>query len=175
MGLNKINSKDINQNGYNKNSTTPDKIGAIFIYPVDYTPDDCLPCDGYILNKEDYPKLFNIVGSKFNTGEESSKQFRIPDFNITGRFLQPGVNVGNKLQAGLPNITGGVAIGYGHNGSIYSGAFYKGTNGCNTQSAAETGTSLISLFSASRSNDIYGKSSTVQPSSQIVHICIKYK
>lgn|SRR5574344_2709334 len=166
MGLNKIKSKDINQNGYNKNSRTPDKIGALFTYPVDFTPDDCLPCDGFVLNIEDYKKLFDVIGNKFNTGTETESEFRIPDFNVTGRFLQPGGNVGTKIEAGLPNHNHSVVAFYWN----YPGAAEEG------RGAPDYGNHLtLQTTYASVSNPIYGRSSTVQPPAQVVHICIKYK
>ena len=36
---------------------------------------------------------------------EKSDEFRIPDYNITKRFLQPGDNVGALIEAGLPTHT----------------------------------------------------------------------
>ena len=84
------------------------------------------------------------------------------------------------MAAGLPNITGGTNAGT-HTGGMYaswlSGAFYNTTQ---TNESKQVGgtynlSDRILMFDASRSNSIYGKSSTVQPSSQIVHICIKYK
>ena len=118
------------------------------------------------------------IGTKFNTGSESSDEFRIPDYNVTGRFLQPGANVGVQIAAGLPNITGGwnnVGVEPGYNSA--SGAFYQNNiGGTFFYHASGRGGSVGGFyFNASRSSAVYGKSSTVQPSSQIVHICIKYK
>ena len=106
MGIQNLQSNEINQNGYHKNILTQDKIGALFIFPNGYVPNDCLACDGYILKILDYSSLYNIIGKDYNKGDEKSDEFRIPDYNISGRFLQPGTsNFGAVKSAGLPNIT----------------------------------------------------------------------
>lgn len=171
MEISNIKTKEINQNGYHKNILTRDKIGFIFIAPILITPDDCLACDGYVLKINDYKKLFAVIGTKFNSGSEAIDEFRIPDFNITGRFLQPGTNIGKQIAAGLPNITG---VGsYDDNNGTWSGACVKGSAGGYIGDGSATG--YLLKIDASKSNAIYGKSSTVQPPSQIVHLVIKYK
>lgn len=90
MKILNIKTKDINQNGYHKNILTPSKIGFIFIAPIKITPEDCLACDGYVLKIMDYKKLYSVIGKNFNSGNEAEDEFRIPDYNITQNFLQPG-------------------------------------------------------------------------------------
>ena len=165
-------TNEINQNGYNFNLLTKNKIGFLYIAPVNVVPEDCLACDGYILKIADYRKLHAVIGTTFNTGSEASDEFRIPDYNITGRFLQPGANVGTQISAGLPNITGGNTVVSPYNSTPY-GAFATTSGSQNIHGGGEWYS--VSNFNASRSSSIYGKSSTVQPPSQIVHVCIKYK
>lgn len=165
-------TNEINQNGYNFNLLTKNKIGFLHIAPVNIVPEDCLACDGYALKIEDYKKLYSVIGTTFNTGDEAPDEFRIPDYNITKRFLQPGKNTGIQVSAGLPNITGGNTIVSPYRSTPY-GAFAKTTGSQNIHGGGEWYS--VSNFDASRSSDIYGNSSTVQPQSQIVHICIKYK
>src|SRR5574344_2228581 len=176
--LSKLKTNNLNQNGYNRNTKTLEKIGMIFISPIAYTPNDCLPCDGFVLNKNDYINLFNVIGNIFNIGTETENEFRIPDFNISGRFLQPGGNVGTKLQAGLPNITANWGENLGYQVPYYStGAVWTNNVNCGRPTAAVNLDYDGGIFylDASRSNAIYGKSSTVQPPSQIIRTCIKYK
>lgn len=79
---------------------------------------------------------------------------------------------GKKIEAGLPNITGNPLLGgeniYGNNSP--SGAFYKkgrdGVYGYPQDITNDTGSKLY--FDASKSNDIYGKSKTVQPPAYVV-------
>lgn len=42
MEIKQVKHSYLNQNGYNKNSLTKERIGTLFIYPIDFTPDDCL-------------------------------------------------------------------------------------------------------------------------------------
>lgn len=178
MEISNLKTREINQNGYHKNILTRDKIGFIFIAPILITPNDCLACDGYVLKIADYKKLFAVIGTKFNSGSEATDEFRIPDFNITGRFLQPGTNIGNQVAAGLPNITGGYHnLGIEPGGTDVTGAFYNhNCGGSFFYHASGRGGNLGGFYmNASRSSAIYGKSSTVQPPSQIVHLVIKYK
>lgn len=187
MGINNLKTNEVNQNGYNKNILTLEKIGALFIFPNGYVPSDCLACDGYILKILDYTNLYNIIGKDYNKGNEKADEFRIPDYNITGLFLQPGSkNFGKVNAAGLPNITGSF-LPRGDSGcypyfdySFANGAFSKSAQGGNSLPYENAGGSSAAKvgafnFNAQNSNAIYGKSTTVQPPSQIVHICIKYK
>jgi hypothetical protein len=72
---------------------------------------------------------------------------------------------GETVEAGLPNITGEFTGGCG--GS--SGAFAYKTNTSGGQDGGSYKES-INTFDASRSNNIYGKSSTVQPPAYLVNV-----
>ena len=70
------------------------------------------------------------------------------------------------LEAGLPNITGDTALRFSSSQSnLLKGAFYTDPNDISQRGAWETGTEKNNaiFFCASRSNSIYGNSSTVQP------------
>ncbi len=176
MKINKLKTPNINQNGYHKNFLTKERIGALFIYPIDFTPDDCLSCEGYSLLISDYEELYKVIGEKFNKIGDDDGTFRIPDYNISKRFLQPGNNAGNTIEAGLPDIEGGYR-NHGWSGDSYYGACYDNFPSFNYYGGGNTAITNRNgfKFKASFSNAIYGNSTTVQPSSQIVHICIKYK
>ena len=166
MKISNLTTNQLNQNGYNKNSQTRDKIGALYTFPIDYTPHDCLSCEGFVLKIDDYKVLYSIIGKKFNKGTEASDEFRIPDYNITKRFLQPGTAVGTLIEAGLPTHTHTFTM----NRTDKSG----NDTDC-VWSYGENRNGAAKVTSSAPSNAIYGKSSTVQPPSQVVHICIKYK
>ena len=87
MEIKNIKTNTLNQNSYTINKLTPDQIGSLIIYPVSYTHENTLPCDGYVLLIEDYQLLYSVIGKQFNTGSEQENEFRIPDYNISGRFL----------------------------------------------------------------------------------------
>ena len=174
MKLLKLNTNEINQNGYHINKLTCNKIGFIYIAPANIIPDDCLACDGYVLKISDYKKLYSAIGKTYNTGAEYDDEFRIPDYNITGRFLQPSKDIGIKIEAGLPNHRHDIGL------DNYSGSKY-GTRTTSTNSKqagwGQAASNALSGYTsyASDSNALYGKSSTVQPPAQTVHLCIKYK
>ena len=185
MKISNLITNEVNQNEYHFNKLTRNKIGILYVAPVNIVPEDCLACDGYVLKIIDYKKLHSVIGNYFNTGEEAEDEFRIPDYNITGRFLQPNKNVGISINAGLPNITGKIdASNTNANAEAFGETYPDQITGAfegiwGYQSAlpdAQGGTMLRGFdFDASRCNTIYGSSNTVQPPSQTVHICIKYK
>ena len=180
MKINNLATNQLNQNGYNKNRLTKERIGSLFTYPTDYTPEDCLACDGYLVSIADYKDLYAVIGKKFNKKDDATGSFRIPDYNITGRFLQPSSKPGELIAAGLPNITATTDVGGVGSKPIYignpKGAFYSVSTGSIMTRSENTSNKPYGLgFNASRSNAIYGASSTVQPPAQGVHICIKYK
>ena len=85
---------------------------------------------------------------------------------------------GTTVEAGLPNITGQLPgiknIGYGGNNFPISGAFaWTGTESTNGNYSDGDDSPLRlyqAAFDASKSNAIYGRSSTVQPAAYYVHI-----
>ena len=87
-----------------------------------------------------------------------------------GRVLQ-GVKgdqvVGTTVEAGLPNITGGFNK---TKWDSANGAFYFVGSGGTNSNAASGGSGSYVGFDASRSNSIYGKSTTVQPPAYLVNI-----
>lgn len=89
-----------------------------------------------------------------------------------GRVLQ-GVTgeqvAGNTVEAGLPNIKGDSQAVRGFTQHAPNGAFYVGKT--TNWVGSDEGTTVNTIsFDASRSNSIYGKSSTVQPPAYLVNI-----
>ena len=173
MTITDLKTFPLNQNVYHKNVQTQGTIGALYIFPTNYTPDDCFSCDGYSLAISDYPDLYRVVGTTFNQAGDGAGTFRIPNYNVTGRFLQPSKNVGIQINAGLPNITGDFTCRSSHSSGCFTSSYHSVGqaywNNVNNDSF------YLKTFNASLSNGIYGSSNTVQPPSQTVHICIKYK
>ena len=103
----------------------------------------------------------------------------VPDYR--GRFLQgheTGKNVGDRLEAGLPNITGHIrAISENiqtPNEGIATGAFYLIGTLPNLGVSQNFGGKLSYVnFDASRSSRVYGNSTTVQPPAVVVKYIIK--
>lgn len=89
-----------------------------------------------------------------------NKRFKLPrtKFGFTG--LRD--SVGGYVKAGLPNITGSIAVALKSGNRTANGAFYYGDN---TAADQNTNTNTVPLiaFDASRSSSVYGNSNTVQP------------
>lgn len=90
---------------------------------------------------------------------------KFPEINCFVQGLNSMNQLGQMNLAGLPNITGEFnAYGLNNGWGLITGAFESGTP--NYQRADfQGGTSTSAKFDASRSNSIYGRSSTVQPDS----------
>ena len=94
--------------------------------------------------------------------------------------MQPSQNAGGLIEAGLPNITGVTGADAINNSKGLgrgepTGPFYYNGN-ANYNVAVSGGTYSVKVeMDLSRANSIYGNSTSVQPPSQLVHICIKYK
>ena len=158
------------------------KIGATIpvgvIYPFggsnEKVPAGYLPCDGREVSRTEYSALFNAIGTAFGNGD-TINTFNVPD--LRNRFLEgANGNLGNRIEAGLPNITGGIYFDSGTAGKGGWGAF-KDTSYTNTagyQGLVATGNMAIIDIKASNSNPIYGKSTTVQPPAVCVNYIIRY-
>lgn len=85
-----------------------------------------------------------------------------------------GKNANTTIAAGLPNITGTLPGQDSTNTSWWnrvSGAFAKATTGNNKNGITGIDTNNTDVsFSASRSNSIYGNSTTVQPPAYVVNV-----
>lgn len=137
-------------------------------------PDGYLPCDGRAVSRTQYSALFNVIGTSFGNGD-GINTFNVPD--MRGRFPEgANGNLGNRIEAGLPNITGNLNSIMTDGGGSFSGAFYyngkprtRGWMGVDADEVRHIG------FDASRlPNSLYGKSSTVQPPAVCVNYIIKY-
>lgn len=55
-------------------------VGMMADYGGDVAPAGWLLCDGAIKNRVEYPALFAVIGTRFNSSGEGPTQFRMPDF-----------------------------------------------------------------------------------------------
>ena len=153
--------------------------GAIIYFAGDTPPEGFLACTGANLSRVAYPKLFAEIGTKYGEGDGSTT-FALPD----GRdkfFEGANGNVGVSKVAGLPNVTGGFTSRTNYNqtplessGAFSSALDYSGANGVNITEYNSTYPPTQFIFSAARSNPIYGASATVQPPALTLLPCIKY-
>lgn len=139
------------------------QIVTIWGTPAEY--DYLLLCDGSQISAELYPELVAVLGE--NT---------LPD--LLGRFLEGAGSAGVYKEAGLPNIEGQV------NAVLYLGTGTAVSTGALSDTAVADHTNLSGQFAAnhdgnlkfdaSKSNSIYGSSTTVQPYAMTVKYYICY-
>lgn len=130
-------------------------------------PEGWLQCNGAAVSRTTYAALFAVIGTKYGSGDGSTT-FNLP--NLHHRFIE-GTNttseVGQSVSAGLPNISGTIGASW----ISGDGAFKDVENG-NCPGGNLNGPAKID-FSASRSSNLYGSSSTVQPAAVLSLLCIK--
>lgn len=143
------------------------------ILPFDGTnvPSGYLVCNGAAVRRTTYAALFAVLGTRHGEGDGKTT-FNLP--NAHRRFLEMTTTtseVGETVEAGLPNITGQVNLCGAWGGVSNAGALSKrGSTGAPT-GGAQNGVNVY--FDASASRSTYGSSSTVQPSSIRGLFCIK--
>ncbi len=149
-----------------------DDIGAIQSFASLHLPTDFARCDGSEISRANYPELFAVIGTSYGEGDGQTT-FNLPDLN--DRFAQGGNTPGQKVEAGLPNITGKLAYTKGGSAPL-DGAFVL--TGINLNVANNNGTTTTTNnvgIDASRSSPIYGASDTVQPPALTVCYGIRIK
>lgn len=170
-----------------EDATQADAVGDITLHPT-LLPGHVL-ANGATVKASEYPRLLAWVLDNAMTGEdaahytydESADTLKLP--NAQGRFLQSGNALGVK-EAGLPNITGRTILG-GHGVHVVE-TDDGGSSGCIYFPEESYGISVLESGSsrriqkdhftidASRSNAIYGSSTTVQPPSITLIAQIKF-
>ena len=152
--------------------------GMIAFFDLTDIPDGWLLCDGSAVSRTTYANLFAKIGTRHGAGDGSTT-FNLPDMDA--RFLEGTTDtgqVGTKVEAGLPNISGQHNV---PNGNRSGDALYVDVRGCfgyvsqasQTGNAGDEGVGCRIDINASRSSAIFGVSTTVQPSSLRGLACIK--
>lgn len=144
---------------------TPVPVGTVaYAHEV---PTGWLQCNGAEVSRTTYARLFRKIGTKYGAGNGSTT-FNLPD--LQHRVLE-GTNttseVSQKVEAGLPDITGNLTDVAGGATMSFNG---RALTGDVTDNPAVFGTSGKGRFAsitlqAKRSSDAYGNSATVQPAS----------
>lgn len=143
-------------------------IGSIVMWPKAEStiPTNALVCKGQTLSSTNYPELYTAWFGTYQAGQS----FTLPNFSDGYYPRGYGSNtqaVGSRGQCGLPNITGQVST---YN-SYYSGALYN--SGTASGGWDGDGSRGITKFDASRSNSIYGRTtSTVETNNVAVNFIV---
>jgi microcystin-dependent protein len=147
-------------------------IGMMLPCATETARKNFLLCDGSAVSRDTYSALFAVIGTKYGVGDGSTT-FNLPDYNVSGRFVQGGTTAGTVKSAGLPNITGDVGDFDTYNFQN-TGAFQlKSYTSYGTGGSANRVFAMAS-FDASRSSAVYGNSGTVQPPALTACWQIKY-
>ena len=163
------------------NIVVPDALptGSYIQFAGSQAPAGFLVCNGGEISRTTYSDLFAVIGTTYGSGDGSTT-FNLP--NLTDRFLQGSTTSGAVKDAGLPNIAGFFAYGSSQGSQVgspiddYGGAFFNRVKGGGDTIANGGHNDRVGFpgFDASRSNSIYGNSTTVQPPALTCLICIKY-
>lgn len=147
-------------------------VGEIKWFAGKNVPSSYLICAGGNVSRTKYARLFEVIGTTWGEGDGSTT-FTLP--NLINKVAWGAANAGGYKEAGLPNITG--EFGKLHAGftTQASGAFAKGSSEVGTYGKSNDTTSGVPItFNASKSNSIYGKSSTVQPPAAVLIPIIRW-
>lgn len=171
------NTQAVNLSQLNDATSTLSPTGTVIWFAGVNVPEGYLLCNGSAVSRTVYSDLFDVIGVKFGAGDALTT-FNLPKLT-DNRFIEGSASAGTQRDAGLPNITGvGPRIseeiwnGVGASGAIYFNNSYTGSGGENGD--REFRNQVGWNFDASKSNSIYGGSSTVQPKSLTLLPCIKY-
>ena len=131
-------------------------------------PTRTLLCNGSVVSRTTYSRLFAAIGTRYGAGDGSST-FKLPDAN--GRVLQGTTDleqVGQYLEASLPNITGAF-----YSVGAADGAFYNNSTGYSNLTAGNTYQANWTGFNASKSSSVY-TGTLMQPKAVSAVVCVRF-
>lgn len=149
-------------------------VGCVQAFAGSTTPQGWLLCDGSAVSRTDYAALYSVIGTTYGAGNGSTT-FNLP--NLVDKFVEGSATAGTVKSAGLPNITAYIEAAGATAWQNASGALALAEPKVRVAQpmAAPADTQPIKLyFDASRSNAIYGASTTVQPPALTMRYIIKY-
>ena len=157
----------------------PPAIPTGAIIPFDRTdcPPDFLICDESAVSRTTYANLFAVIGTRHGAGDGSTT-FNLPPSDAL--FIEGTTDtskVGQRVEPGLPNISGGFSNGYRGMVMTATGAFGHPEPWKKFMDWGSTGSVSAydgAGFDASWSNQLFGQSQSVQPASMRMLGCIKF-
>ena len=152
-------------------------VGSIEYFAMAIPPAGYLIANGAAVGRSTFPELFDAIGTIFGDGDGETT-FNLP--NLMDRFAQGSTTPGQKIEAGLPNVTGtiytfGAVLPEGHDGVTYQdSALYPVFDPLPAATTWTGGVYPDNIgIDLSRNNPIYGASNTVQPPALTLLPCIK--
>ena len=171
-------------------------LGYIYLWPFSTPPDGSIQINGSAYSRELYSDLWVLIQAKgwyksetewqqiasANNGYcpwysdgDGTTTFRTPKFAPYQKIALASGDAGKYYEAGLPNIKGGIN-GLVTTSSVITNksfsAIDRGIHDLNSSGDGDTEHRRELLFDASRSNSIYGNSTTVQPESHDWIVCV---
>ena len=164
------------------------RVGDIVLKPT--LNDGHIKANGATVKASEYPRLLKFAqdnnlcvsdsewsndSATKNVYDVSADTLKVPD--ARGRVLQGTDSLATK-NSGLPNIKGHTALGgfSGHtdaSGGAFTSVTISYNTGMSTYATADCNI-ITTDFDASKSNSIYGASTTVQPPACCLIVQIKY-
>lgn len=183
---NKINKELENKINEMKKESCP--IGTIIMFAGKNPPENWLFCDGSAISRTEYQNLYKIIGDIYGSGDGKST-FNLPNFSdLFPQGKSNNENLGKIREAGLPEISGTFINNWRDwNGNLSlsnpTGCFHIYNDNEKKSSYPQIQPSNEGsyyhdrswIFKASASNNIYGRSKTVQPKSILINFIIKYQ
>lgn len=151
-------------------------VGSVLLWFGADVPDKFLICNGATLQRSQYPDLTNVLKDIPQCAGDGSTTIKLPDF--TGRVPQGTTTVadiGKKLEAGLPNITGNFQMERPLIRSASEAFSTRYIGQYRNSFTGSYGTSFTDYvtFAARSSNSVFGNSTTVQAPSVLLLFVIK--
>ena len=172
-------------------------LGHIYLWPFSTPPDGSIQLNGSTYSRELYSDLWNLIQAKgwykpeaewqsiasanggycpWYSNGDGSTTFRTPKFAPYQKIALASSSAGKYYEAGLPNITGKSWSSTWHDFTNMSyGAFYSTIENTSATIGSTNNTEYNNdwwNFDASRSNSIYGNSTTVTPESNDWIVCV---
>ena len=144
-------------------------LGTVAWFAMTAPPVGYLIANGAAVGRETYPELFAAIGTTYGEGDGKTT-FNLPD--LIDRFAQGSHTPGQKVEAGVPNITGTLSRVAFIGGSV-SGMVKPLTSIAGGYGGSGGGLFGNLYLDASMSSPVYGASDTVQPPALTLLPCIK--
>ena len=141
-------------------------IGEIKFSSYDNVPYGYLICDGSKISRTTYSALFNVIGTKWGTGDGSTT-FTLP--NLIGKVAWGATSAGTYKSAGLPSLPS-----HTHTFNRPQGDVMYGNGSGNAWCGSTRGYTETTTDASWGTSSFYGKSTTVQPPAATVVPVIKY-
>lgn len=164
-------------------------LGFHYLHPYGTVPADSIICNGATYSRALYKDFFDYITTQgwvkteaewqeiatrdngfcpFYSSGDGSTNFRTPKFAPYQQIAIASGNAGTYHQAGVPNINASCYVVTGDT----SGAITTEGDTNLISDGARWGGKTHMTFDASKSNSIYGRSSTVQPESHGWMFCV---